>query len=326
MKLYTTLLIFVVSTLWSGNAYSQQFPLFFSNRDNGFLINPSMTVVPVPIEFKGRPSPQKQIKTIAMITGRLQWQAFEKNSPKTGTFNIQQKIGYSPLWAGAFAITDQTGPLSFTGIGIKGSVTKNLKNNQAISGGISLTYFQHTLDLGSDLLQFYDENDPTITENAEFNTFLAPGFGIFYSSNKFYAGLSIPYLVFLDPAEIRSFSDQYYITAGGFVPLANSQILLEPSLWVQHSNGTSDFTATSTLLDANVKLWYFIESDFPFWAGLGFNNNSHWRAEAGVITGATYSKKSKNTYFKLGIAYGNQVGVAAGLGNIFEASIGILVN
>jgi len=314
--------------LFSGNTYSQQFPLFFNNRDNGFLINPSMTVVPVPIEFKSRGDRMtKHVKTIAMVTGRLQWQGFEDSSPTTGSFNVQQRFGgITSFWGGLFAIRDQTGPLSFTGIGLKGSVSKHLSNDQTISGGISLTYFQHKLDTDGDLLRFYDVNDPTIIQNTQFETFVAPGFGIFYNARYFYAGLSVPYLVFLDPGEIRSFSDQYYVTTGGFINMSNGQIMLEPSLWIQHSHGTPDFTATSTLLDGNVKFWYFIEQDFPVWAGLGFNNNSHCRIEAGMITGATYSKKTKSTLFKIGLAYGSQIGMASGLGNIFEASIGVLVN
>jgi len=313
----TYVLIYLLfSTVYS--LQGQQIPLFDNFRDNPSIVNPAMTIVPIPIEEYQRPIPKNQVKYILNTTGRLQWTDFGENSPRTFTASFQTKIdiGRAFFWFGPYFIKDQIGPSEFTSAGASASVSLYLKENTYISAGLVMRYFQFTLDQEGIITR--QPGDPTIANNLEYNTFLSPGLGLFYTNSKIYAGLSIPYVSYLDPSGNKAFSNHYHALVGGFIPIGDESILFEPSASYQQAVGFD------TRFDGNAKLWYYLQDDTPIWVGIGFNNASHYRVEVGFMTDSNPQSEDRPPFFKVSFAYGNQIGLITPLGNVFEAGINIM--
>ncbi len=298
--------------------HAQQLPFFFHVRDHAGVINPAMTVVPIPVEEYQRPVPIDQVKHIVGFSGRLQWTDFGENAPQTLSASYQAKIelGRAFLWVGPYFMKDQIGPSEFTNVGAKASVHLYLKEQTYISAGLVLRYFQHTLD--QDKILTRQATDPTILNNLAYNTYISPGIGAFYNSPKFYGGLSIPYASFLDSEGQQGFSNHLHVIAGAFFDLSNNSLTLEPSITYQQAQ---EYQARA---DGLVKLWYYLQDDTPVWVGLGGSNVNEWRFEIGFMTDSNPKTINQAPFFMLNFAYGNQIGLSESLGNIFELGVNIM--
>ncbi|MEM6631563.1 MAG: type IX secretion system membrane protein PorP/SprF [Bacteroidota bacterium] len=300
--------------------FCQQFPYFINTQENAFLINPAITVIPTPVEDEIRPIPKDQIKYILTANGRNQWAEFGDDSPQTYTAAFQGRfnVGRALLWAGPFFVKDQVGPSEFTSVGAKASVHLYLANQHYIQAGISLQYLQYTLDPSKIISRDLDDPTLLINSNIDFQNVVSPSIGVFYSGPYLYAGISAPYLTILDPGVTRGFSNQIAGILGAYLTLSPQLLKLEPSLSVQQA---SNFP---TRIDGTLKFWLYLQEDTPIWAGLGINNNQNYRVEFGFITDSNPNSINSPPYFKISFAYGNQIGLAAPLGNVLEGGINIM--
>ena len=176
---------------------------------------------------------------------RNQWTGFN-SAPKTTTF-----FGHSPLNSsiglGLSVITDRLGPVKETNT--YGDISYSLKfnNENTLAFGVKIGATFH--DIGTGNLTVFDPNDPFFSENVSSVT---PNFGtgLFYYSNNYYAGFSVPNLlesVHLDRNGNQLGTDlQHFFFMGGYVFQPSENLKLKPSFLMK-----SAFDA-STSFDLNL--------------------------------------------------------------------------
>ncbi|NSL87633.1 type IX secretion system membrane protein PorP/SprF [Chitinophaga solisilvae] len=184
---------------------------------------------------------------------RNQWVGM-KGAPKTTTFSADMPTWNNKLGLGFIAFNDEIGVTKSTGfygvynyrirftgggtlaIGLQGGVT-NYKANLA---GVSLK----------------DQNDPAFANNI--NSFLPTfGAGVFYSTDKFYAGFSAPniiksYLrkdVYLYSSELIAQKFEHMFLMAGYVFDMGNDIKLKPSFLVKYVKGAP------IQADINTQVW-----------------------------------------------------------------------
>lgn len=123
------------------------------------------------------------------LLGRTQWVNFE-GAPKTGTFTINTPIGaLENMGLGLSIVHDELGPAVESNINIDYSYTINTSDAAELSFGLKAGL--DLLDVDFTKLNIADAGD--IFENNIDNR-LQPqiGAGVYYNTDKFYAGLSVP--------------------------------------------------------------------------------------------------------------------------------------
>ncbi len=136
---------------------------------------------------------------------RSQWVGLD-GAPKTQTLNLHSPIGYNGLGMGVSIVNDQIGPTSETYLDLDLSYTIQTSQDAKLSFGIKAS--AHLLDVRfSELNQDYTTPggpDPTLQQDID-NRF-APniGAGVYYHTQRFYAGLSVPR--FLETSHFQSSS------------------------------------------------------------------------------------------------------------------------
>jgi type IX secretion system PorP/SprF family membrane protein len=122
---------------------------------------------------------------------RNQWLGLE-GAPETQTFNIHTPIGYRGLGLGLSFVNDVIGPTSESYFDVDVSYTIPTSKEGKLSFGLKAS--AHLLDVRfSELNQDTSTGaDPTLQQNID-NRF-SPNFGagVYYHTERFYAGVSIP--------------------------------------------------------------------------------------------------------------------------------------
>ncbi len=121
---------------------------------------------------------------------RSQWLGLE-GAPKTQTLNLHTPLGYRGVGLGLSVVNDQIGPTSETYFDADFSYTIQLAAEKRLSFGLKGSV--HLLDIRfSELTQ--DPNNPDATLQQDIQNRLSPniGAGVYYHTETFYAGLSVP--------------------------------------------------------------------------------------------------------------------------------------
>jgi len=120
---------------------------------------------------------------------RTQWVGFE-GAPKTGTFTVNSPIGvFDNMGLGLSIVRDEIGPAIESNVNIDYSYTISTSADSELSFGLKAGV--DLLDVDFTKLNIFNEGD--IFENNIDNK-LQPqiGAGIYFNTEKFYAGLSVP--------------------------------------------------------------------------------------------------------------------------------------
>ncbi|WP_394975698.1 type IX secretion system membrane protein PorP/SprF [uncultured Croceitalea sp.] len=122
---------------------------------------------------------------------RAQWVGLE-GAPETQTFNIHTPIGYKGLGLGLSFVNDVIGPTSETYLDLDISYTIDIDFDKKLSFGIKPSV--NLLDIQfSELNQDTGQGtDPTLQQNIDNRFTPNVGAGVYYHTDKFYAGLSVP--------------------------------------------------------------------------------------------------------------------------------------
>jgi len=171
MKYFLTIFLVLVSFLEAG---AQSYPVFSQYMRNGLALNPA---------YAG----SKENFAVSLVY-RQQWTGFN-GSPVTQVFNAHAPLKKDRVALGLMAFNDTYGPYRNTGIFAnyafrirmeKGTLSLGLK------GGV---YLQE-----EDQSDFrpVDQNDPVIQGGVLNYTIPNFGAGIYYYSNRFYMGVSVP--------------------------------------------------------------------------------------------------------------------------------------
>jgi len=170
---YIIILVLILLGTYSSSA--QQDPQYTQYMYNTQVVNPAYVGSRDALSFG--------------LLGRTQWVNFE-GAPKTGTFTVSSPIGaMENMGLGLSIVHDELGPSIESNITIDYSYTINTSDIAQLSfglkGGIDL------LDVDFTKLNIADQGD--IFEN-NIDSKLQPqiGAGVYYNTEKFYAGLSVP--------------------------------------------------------------------------------------------------------------------------------------
>lgn len=168
---------------------------------------------------------------------RSQWLGLE-GAPTTQTLNVHTPIGYRGLGLGLSVVSDKIGPTSETNLDVDFSYTLQTSREGKLSFGLKAS--ANLLDVRfSQLDQF--TTDQSLEQDIDNRFSPNIGAGVYYHTNKFYLGLSVPRILetsHFDSASLSTASEQmnfYFIT--GYVWDVNPFLKFKPTLLTKMIQG-----------------------------------------------------------------------------------------
>ncbi len=166
---------------------------------------------------------------------RAQWVGLD-GAPKTQTLNLHTPVGYNGVGMGISIVNDQIGPTSETYFDLDFSYTIQTSDDARLSFGIKGS--AHLLDIRfSELNQnLADPGGPDPTLQQDIQNRFSPniGAGVYYHTQRFYAGFSVPRILettHFDESSLSTASERmnfYLIT--GYVMDMNAFWKFKPAL------------------------------------------------------------------------------------------------
>ncbi len=166
---------------------------------------------------------------------RSQWAGVD-GAPITQTLNVHSPIGYRGVGLGLSIVNDKIGPTSETYFDGDFSYTIHTSREGRLSFGLKAS--AHLLDIRFSELNQDNTNpggpDPTLQHDIDNKFSPNIGAGVYYRTDKFYAGLSVPRFLqttHFDGASLSTAQEQlnfYLIT--GYVFDMNANVKFKPTL------------------------------------------------------------------------------------------------
>lgn len=161
--------------------------------------------------------------------GRTQWTGIP-GAPKTNTLSLDGATIGGRFGLGVQMYNDNIGVYKTNGANFMASTNVKVSENGVLSGGIQFGLMNQRINY-TDVVNVYDKNDPFFQQN--FNTTDPTlGLGVFYNTDKFYAGASLPNILkssnFNKEANFKENNLHLFITAG-YVFDINEDVKLKPS-------------------------------------------------------------------------------------------------
>jgi type IX secretion system PorP/SprF family membrane protein len=250
MKTKKFLLFFIFSVFGTAVTFAQQKPILSQYMFSGLVLNPA---------YAGRHD-----YTTFTAMYRDQWVNMP-GAPKLTTFTAQTGYKDRNIGTGFLIGEDKIGVHS--NLSAFGSYAYNItlrngaKFSMGLQGGIDIlrsNWSELVLD---------DANDPVLT-GSEMNYFPNFGTGVFYSSDRTYVGISVPYILTSRKTETNDFfrdvrhSRNYYVTAGQLFDLG-VKLRLKPSFLLRIEDNMP------LAFDLNVNFYYdeIIDVGFSYRSG-----------------------------------------------------------
>ncbi|WP_100615435.1 PorP/SprF family type IX secretion system membrane protein [Confluentibacter citreus] len=238
---------------------AQQLPQFTQYMYNTISINPA---------YAGS---REALSIIGLH--RSQWVGFD-GGPVTQTLSIHTPLRNDRIGLGLSFIEDDLGPQNFTFVYTDFSYSIPVGVEGKLAFGIKGGFTQYSFD--NDFL-----NDPSVMEDPYFRGYRSLwtpniGLGVYYSTNKFYVGLSTPRVLNSDVNKNEGFEAleriSYYGTAGYVLDMSD-KFKFKPAVMVKGTNGAPmsyDFTANFLF-------------DEKFWFGGSYRLNNETGAIGGLV-------------------------------------------
>jgi type IX secretion system PorP/SprF family membrane protein len=217
-KIFVTCLV-----LLSISLNAQQIPMFTHYMNNTLMVNPA---------YAG----SRDALSITTLH-RSQWVGFN-DAPMTQTLSMHTPLRNERIGIGLSILNDKIGPTNNTSIFFNYAYIMKLSEKSKLSLGMSVGGSMFQANLNS--INLDQQNDPAFQNNI--NNHLSPnfGFGVYYSREKFYAGLSTPMLLqnsysgALDGNNVLVGKDQrhYFFIAGALINLS-PDIAFKPTTLVK---------------------------------------------------------------------------------------------
>lgn len=178
---------------------------------------------------------------------RSQWVGLE-GAPKTGTFTVNSPIGVlDNMGLGLSIVRDEIGPAVESNIDIDYSYTINTSETAELSFGLKAGL--DLLDVNFNKLSIFDQGD--LFENNIDNK-LQPqiGAGVYYNTDRFYAGLSVPNFLttkHFDESTLENFNVDkdvapaerlHYFLIAGYVFDISDNVKFKPATLVKAVSGS----------------------------------------------------------------------------------------
>ena len=195
------------------------------------------------------------------VTGlhRSQWVNFP-GAPTTQTLTVHAPVANEKIGLGFSLLRDQIGPTSQTGINADFAYKIKLGNGK-LAFGLKAGLNMRTSNLSSEVLTG-ETGDAAFQNDVQSELLPNFGFGLYYSTSKFYVGLSTPKLLENDLATgtTSSISSReqrhYFFIAGAVFPLNESgSIKLRPTTFFKVTQGAPAELDLTALFYFQDKYW-----------------------------------------------------------------------
>ena len=232
----------LVLGLGSLTSHAQQAPMYTHYMYNTLVINPG---------YAG----SRDALTVTALY-RSQWVDF-KGAPVTQTLTLHTPLQNDHIGVGLSVMNDKIGPSNNTAVFADFAYRMKLNANSKLALGLSggTNIFQASLNT----LQLDQQADPTFQNNI--NNHVTPnfGFGIYYSRERFYAGVSAPNLLQNNYSVINQSNGtslvaneqrHYFFIAGTMIKMSDN-LSFKPTMFVKVTNGApvqADLTASFIIM------------------------------------------------------------------------------
>ena len=187
---------------------------------------------------------------------RSQWIGLQ-GAPQTTSFSFDQSIINKRAGWGIQFYDDKIGVEKADGINIMGSTKIQVSENGILSGGLSFGLMNYRIDL-MNVTGRFTPNDPAFYSNLNKWT-PSLGIGIYYNTDNFYAGVSIPNILKsrltafdLIRSGLQKVNQKHIFLTTGFAIPINEDLKLKPSTMIKMVEGApieADFNTNVWLRD-----------------------------------------------------------------------------
>lgn len=217
--------------LWLGTIYAQQDPQFTQYMYNTNIINPA---------YAGTQG-DANITTLY----RAQWVGLD-GAPETQTFNLntplllrQRGLTEQGLGLGLSFVNDNIGPSSEQFLAVDFSYRIQTSENTSLSFGLKAG--GNLLNVDFTQLQIFDPTEETFAQNIESRFTPNIGAGIYYYSERWYTGASVPNLLetehYDDIQQSTAKERQTFYFIGGYVFEMSPDFLFKPAFLTRITSG-----------------------------------------------------------------------------------------
>jgi type IX secretion system PorP/SprF family membrane protein len=222
--------------------YAQQDALFTQYMFNGLVINPA---------YAG-----SQDALSVTASARKQWVGMD-GAPSTQTLTAHAPLKNEKVALGMTFINDNIAVTHQYGMNAIYAYRLNLKEGRRLSFGLQAGFTQFRSQYSQ--LATRTANDPSFVSDQVSGFLPNFGTGLYYSTNKFYFGLSVPHLLsnLLNDTTvaINSVQRRHFILNSGYVFTLSHDLKLKPSILVKAIQGAPVQIDLNTNLLIREVLW-----------------------------------------------------------------------
>lgn len=218
---------------------------------------------------------------------RNQWVSFP-GAPKTFLVSADGPIASDKMGLGFIIANDKIGVTSQTDINLNYSYKLKLGSGKlafGLKGGIS------NYSVNTEELKVWDDEDAVLVDDSKSDFLPKFGFGMYYYSAKWYAGVSIPTLLAYENGnsfslniDQSSFLRKHFLINGGYVFDVSNKVKFKPSTLIKYEK------SAPVEVDINFSVFY----DETIWLGISYRTND---AIVGII------EYQANKRFRVGYSY-----------------------
>jgi type IX secretion system PorP/SprF family membrane protein len=173
---------------------------------------------------------------------RKQWIGLQ-GAPNTSSISIDGPANNNKFGWGVQLYGDELGVEKANGINFMSSTRVQLSNKGILSAGLTFGLMNYRIDLFSLAAQLYQKDDPDYFANKS-AWMPTVGLGLYYNTDKFYVGLSMPSVLKSRMANInllnsglQKINKQHVFITSGYVFEISDVVKLKPSTMVKMVSG-----------------------------------------------------------------------------------------
>jgi len=243
MKTLTKIIMMMAITFGSMTIKAQQVPMYTHYMYNTLVVNPG---------YAG----SRDALTVTALH-RSQWVGFD-GAPTTQTLTLHAPLTNQHIGLGFAVMNDKLGPVNNTSFVADFAYRIQLSEKSKLAFGVSAgaNLFQANLNT----LQLDQQNDPVFLTNINNRVTPNVGFGLYYSRERFYAGVSTPDLIQNTYSQkvmpdgnslIAKEQRHYFFIAGSMIKLGEN-LAFKPTMLVKVIPSApieGDFTASFVIMN-----------------------------------------------------------------------------
>lgn len=227
MKLYIKSLetyFILICSFISVCATAQQDPQYTQYMYNTMAINPAYAGSTGTVE--------------ATLLHRSQWVGIS-GAPVTQSFSIHSPLRNEKVGLGLSVVNDKIGPSNELYLDGNFSYSIPLGYEKRLAFGLKAGTRMLNIDWSKG--RYYDNNDVLLNQNIDNQMKLAVGAGIYYYTDKWYVGLSVPSFIrndyYDDVQESIDYDRMHYFLMGGYVFDLSPSLKFKPAFLVKAVSG-----------------------------------------------------------------------------------------